>query len=204
MLILTLLQDGKIKQDSFLAGENFPNDPALCTERYAMQPMSDVFIPSAPCFPLWPFYLVIFPIADAYHRRLRRGYGGILATPSERSDKGPSFIEHGIYTRSEERSSSRWICTWSHAKTMDWFSLFQMLSIQKASCITSLFSKAEIPDRNGVCDPEKVSEIISNGIDYEAFQQFLVRGWLYQHWCSGPNVAPIRILKPWFMPLWVS
>lgn len=90
-LIFDMLQDGKIQRDNFLASEEFFSMiQELCEEKYASQPMSDVFHTiRSMLFPLLNLLSSSIPSADAYHA-ISTGYGGILATLASTRTRKPS------------------------------------------------------------------------------------------------------------------
>ncbi|WP_247907383.1 GT4 family glycosyltransferase PelF [Streptococcus anginosus] len=169
-LIFDLLQEGKIQRDDFLVSEAFfQMIQDLCEEKYAAQPMSDVFhtIRSI-LFPLLMLLTSEIPIADAYHA-ICTGYGGILATLA------------------------------SYRMRKQWIDFFYMLSdaiYSKADCITSLFSKARETQIEIGCEPNKC-RVISNGIDYESFSKIPFEkdddSWI--NIGAAVRMAPIKDIK---------
>lgn len=197
-LIFNLLQDGKIQRDSFLASEEFfQMIQQLCTERYAMQPMSDVFHTiRSMLFPLLTLLSSDIPIADAYHA-ISTGYGGILATLASVRTKKPLLLtEHGIYTREREEEIIRadWILPSMRKQWIDFFYTLSDAVYSKADCITSLFSKAREIQIDMGCDPEKC-RVISNGIDYEAFSTIPHEGDGFINIGAAVRMAPIKDIK---------
>ena len=171
-LIFDMLQDGKIQRDNFLASEEFFSMiQELCEEKYASQPMSDVFHTiRSMFFPLLNLLSSSIPSADAYHA-ISTGYGGILATlASTRTRKPLLLTEHGIYTREREEEIIRadWILPSMRKQWIDFFYMLSDAIYSKADCITSLFSKARETQIALGCDAKKC-RVISNGIDYESF-----------------------------------
>lgn len=199
-LIFDLLQEGKIQRDDFLVSEAFfQMIQDLCEEKYAAQPMSDVFhtIRSI-LFPLLMLLISEIPIADAYHA-ICTGYGGILATlASYRMGKPLLLTEHGIYTREREEEILRadWILPSMRKQWIDFFYMLSDAIYSKADCITSLFSKARETQIEIGCEPNKC-RVISNGIDYESFSKIPFEkdddSWI--NIGAAVRMAPIKDIK---------
>ncbi len=146
-LIFNMLQDGKIQRDSFLASEDFFHMiQELCAERYAMQPMSDVFHTiRSMLFPLLTFFLVNTD-CRCYHA-ISTGYGGILATlASVRTGKPLLLTEHGIYTTGARgrNYSCRWILP---SMRKQWIDFFYTLSDAIYSKRTVLLVYSQKPEK---------------------------------------------------------
>lgn len=197
-LIFDMLQDGKIQRDNFLASEEFFSMiQELCEEKYASQPMSDVFHTiRSMLFPLLNLLSSSIPSADAYHA-ISTGYGGILATlASTRTRKPLLLTEHGIYTREREEEIIRadWILPSMRKQWIDFFYMLSDAIYSKADCITSLFSKARETQIALGCDAKKC-RVISNGIDYESFSNipFEKDDWI--NIGAAVRMAPIKDIK---------
>ena len=197
-LIFDMLQDGKIQRDNFLACEEFFSMiQELCEEKYASQPMSDVFHTiRSMLFPLLNLLSSSIPSADAYHA-ISTGYGGILATlASTRTRKPLLLTEHGIYTREREEEIIRadWILPSMRKQWIDFFYMLSDAIYSKADCITSLFSKARETQIALGCDAKKC-RVISNGIDYESFSNipFEKDDWI--NIGAAVRMAPIKDIK---------
>lgn len=193
-----MLQDGKIQRDNFLASEEFFSMiQELCEEKYASQPMSDVFHTiRSMLFPLLNLLSSSIPSADAYHA-ISTGYGGILATlASTRTRKPLLLTEHGIYTREREEEIIRadWILPSMRKQWIDFFYMLSDAIYSKADCITSLFSKARETQIALGCDAKKC-RVISNGIDYESFSNipFEKDDWI--NIGAAVRMAPIKDIK---------
>lgn len=177
-LIFDMLQDGKIQRDNFLASEEFFSMiQELCEEKYASQPMSDVFHTiRSMLFPLLNLLSSSIPSADAYHA-ISTGYGGILATlASTRTRKPLLLTEHGIYTREREEEIIRadWILPSMRKQWIDFFYMLSDAIYSKADCITSLFSKARETQIALGCDA-KNAELFQMVLIMKAFLTFLLK-----------------------------
>ncbi|MBP2623650.1 GT4 family glycosyltransferase PelF [Streptococcus oricebi] len=183
-IIFQLFQTGKLTPDSFLESEEFfAIIKRMCSERYALTPLADVFhTMRSMLFPLLCLLCKQAPEADVYHA-ISTGYGGVLATLGSYVHQKPLLLtEHGIYTREreEELIRSDWVLP---SMKQQWIEFFYVLSdaiYSRADRITSLFTKAREIQIDIGCEPYKC-QVISNGIDFDGFSKIPLKkadGWV--------------------------
>lgn len=157
---------------------------------------------------LWTFRSVFLPLftvlknklvrADVYHT-VSTGYAGILASCASYLYKKPLLLtEHGIYTREREEEIIR--AAWTRGIYKDiWINHFYMLShciYQRADRVFSIFDYARDLQIEIGCPAEK-TEVIRNGVKYDAFQNLVQKDPDDKHINVGAviRVTPIKDVK---------
>lgn len=198
--IFDLLQKKSISLYNILMGNDFYE---VAVEYYDAQykrvAFSDFLWTLRSMFlPIFTILQYHYPEADVYHA-ISTGYAGVVATCAGYMYNKPVILtEHGIYTREREEEIIR--AKWTKGIYKDlWIEHFYKLSnciYNRADRIYSLFKKARETQLEIGCDEEK-TQVIHNGIDFEAMQNLPGKDETdsYINFGVVARIVPIKDLK---------